>query len=128
MTSEVGGLGDGFPGEILDGFGLMTSAALKYHPMKVPQERSSGLIGAIPVGFVREQHPDVIVSYLIFAEDVLRNAAALGYIDSTYPPLLPSVLAHTPNAFGLGYLHVLVAQQSRCSYDQVTAEVSRANR
>jgi hypothetical protein len=34
MTSEIGGLGYGFKGYIMDGAGLVTPLALAYHPLK----------------------------------------------------------------------------------------------
>ena len=48
MTSEIGGLGWGFRGTILDGAGLGSPEAIRYHPMRVPEERSNGSLGEIP--------------------------------------------------------------------------------
>jgi len=53
LTSEVGGLGHAFRGRVLDGFGLISPAALPYHPLRVPEERSSGTIGAIPPAYIQ---------------------------------------------------------------------------
>lgn len=73
LSSEVGGLGYSFKGKLYDAAGLVDPRAIKFHPMRVPEERSSGNIGAIPVGYVREVKPDIIVSYDIFAEAFLKS-------------------------------------------------------
>jgi hypothetical protein len=39
MTSEIGGLGYGFKGHMVDGAGLISPDALQYHPMSVPKCR-----------------------------------------------------------------------------------------
>jgi hypothetical protein len=72
LTSEVGGLGAGFDGPLLDGAGLITPEALAYHPMRVPEQRSSGLYGAIPAEYVRAVRPELIVSMDVFAEEWMR--------------------------------------------------------
>jgi len=73
LSSEVGGLGDGFDGEILDGAGLISPAALAYHPMDVPSQRQSGLFGSIPAAYVEQVQPELIVSMDVFAQDLLRS-------------------------------------------------------
>jgi hypothetical protein len=126
MTSEIGGLGDGFKGEILDGFGLATPAAIKYHPMRVPQERSSGLSGSIPFGFVQEAHPDVIVSYKFYAEDVLRKIDPAVYTDLTYQPLPHAEMVHYREVNNKNPMHVLVANHGACSSTEIDANVKAA--
>jgi len=79
LSSEVGGLGEGFPGRIEDGFGLISPAALRFHPMAVPQERSSGTLGAIPPAFVQQVNPELIVSYNVFAEALERSPILARY-------------------------------------------------
>ena len=69
MTSEIGGLGYAFGGEIVDGAGLITPAALEYHPMQVPEQRRNGRIGAIPAAFVYQQLPELVVSYEVFVQE-----------------------------------------------------------
>ena len=41
-----------FPGRILDAAGLASKDALKFHPLKIPQERERGDLGAIPPRYV----------------------------------------------------------------------------
>jgi hypothetical protein len=63
MTSEIGGLGYGFKGYILDGCGLISPDALKHHPLKVGTQRLHSGFGAIPAAYVNEKKPELIVSY-----------------------------------------------------------------
>lgn len=76
MTSEIGGLGWAFPGKIMDAVGLVSPECLKYHPMPVPNQRSSGGIGAIPPQAVYDLHPDLIVSMETFSEALRGDMAA----------------------------------------------------
>jgi len=122
MTSEIGGLGDGFKGEILDGFGLASPAAIKYHPMRVPEERSSALLGAIPLGFVQETHPDVIVSYQSFAESVLKNFDPSMYVHYEYPGLPSEEMAQFK--WTNSRLHILAAKSGTCSPGSIDRAVS----
>jgi len=69
LTSEIGGLGYSFKGEIIDGMGLITPRALDYHPMSVPQQRQSGALGAIPAQMVENENPELIVSYPGFVQE-----------------------------------------------------------
>ena len=114
MSSEIGGLGEGFEGEILDAVGLATPAAIKYHPMRVPGERSSGDLGEIPTGFVSEMHPDVIVSYDVFAESLLKNPDRSIYTEFTYPAL-PAAEMPRYSDWSKHRLHILVAKSGLCS-------------
>lgn len=86
VTSEIGGLGYGYQGHIDDAFGLISPAALRYHPMRVPEERRSGGIGAIPPGYVRETRPGLIVTYDYFAEALLRSDVVEHYVRIELPP------------------------------------------
>lgn len=73
MTSEIGGLGWTFRGRIIDAAGLISPECLKYHPMRVPEERSSGIIGAIPPRAVRDLAPELVVSMETFSEAFRRD-------------------------------------------------------
>ncbi len=95
LTSEIGGLGYGFSGYIADGAGLISPNALKYHPMKVPEERSNGTIGAIPSGYVAEVNPELIVSHEIFVEAFRRSPVAAGYAMWTCSPYTDSDLVQS---------------------------------
>lgn len=88
LTSEIGGLGYSFQGRIADGAGLVTPRALRFHPMKIPEERSSGLFGAIPVGFVQEVNPEIIISYEIFSEAFVKSKLVERYEEIQEPAFL----------------------------------------
>ncbi len=91
----MGGLGFGFKGKVLDGAGLLTESALKYHPMKVPQERPDGLTGAIPPGYVKESNPDIIVSYDCFCGAFMKSPESANYVNIKEPIFTSSDLAIT---------------------------------
>ena len=126
MTSEIGALGHSFHGYIYDGVGLTNPDALKYHPMKVPQERRTGTLGAIPVGYVREKLPDVIVSYDTYAEALLRSSAMQNYVDRAYPIFLPAdSLQELKARSAHRALHVMVRAGGHCDTSRVQQEVAR---
>jgi len=89
LTSEIGGLGYSFKGKIIDAAGLATNQALDFHPMLIPQERSSEGIGAIPPAFVRQIKPDLIVSYEHFIEALLKDKIVDEYSEIIVPAFLP---------------------------------------
>jgi hypothetical protein len=122
MSSEIGGLGEGFEGEILDAVGLATPSAIKYHPMRVPDERSSGDLGEIPTGFVSEMRPDVIVSYDVFAESLLKNPDRSTYAEFVYPAL-PAAEMPRYSDWSKHRLHILVARSGLCSSTALDARV-----
>lgn len=98
LTSEIGGFGFGFAGPIDDGFGLVSPGALKYQPLKVPDERSSGDLGAIPPGYVAEIDPPIIASYDIFIEAFLRSAVSERYVRLELPAFTPDDIARARDA------------------------------
>jgi hypothetical protein len=127
MTSELGGLGEAFHGYIYDGFGLTNPDALKYQPLKVPEERSSGTIGAIPWRYAREKMPDIIVSYDVYATALLKSPVLDKYKDLAFPTFAPpdsSPLLAT--SFGDRKLHVMVKSNGHCDAQSVNDSVARA--
>jgi hypothetical protein len=125
MSSEIGGLGEGFEGEILDAVGLATPSAIKYHPMRVPEERSSGDLGEIPTGFVSEMRPDVIVSYDVFAESLLKNPDTSIYTELVYPALPAAEMPHYRD-WSRHRLYILVARSGSCSSTALDARVRQS--
>jgi hypothetical protein len=93
MAPEIGGLGYSFKGHILDTAGLASPSALRYHPMPIPEERASGMIGAVPTAFIEATKPDIIVSMDLFIEDFLKSPWQNNYhhLEET------TVLNHSPN-------------------------------
>lgn len=97
LSSEVGGLGHAFGGKILDGAGLISPEALKHHPMRVPEERPFGFFGAIPVEFVRETRPELIVSMDVFIGAFERSDVAAEYTVSREPLYVDDDLRRVPH-------------------------------
>jgi hypothetical protein len=62
LSAEIGGLGYSFKGRVHDALGLGDPEALRFHPMRVPQERASYSVGAIPPGYAELRDADLIVS------------------------------------------------------------------
>jgi hypothetical protein len=89
LTSEIGGIGYYFNGRILDAAGLASPGALDFHPMKIPEQRSGGAVGAIPPGYVKENLPDLIVSYDSFAQALLNDEIIHQYNMVLIPAFLP---------------------------------------
>lgn len=67
VTSEIGGIGYSFKGKVYDAFGLSDPVAMRFHPMKVPDERQGYGVGAIPPKYVELRDPDFIVSMPVFS-------------------------------------------------------------
>ncbi len=89
MTSEIGGLGFAFKGKVYDGVGLISEGALKYHPMKVPEQRPTGDFGSIPAGYIKEIQPDIIVSYDVYMDGLITPDVLDKYVrikDDIYAP------------------------------------------
>jgi hypothetical protein len=127
MTSELGGLGESFHGYIYDGFGLTNPDALRYHPLKVPEERSSGIIGAIPWRYVMDKRPDIVVSYDIYAKGLLNSPVLNNYQDEAFPTFAPpDSSAQLATTFGDRKLHVMVKIGGRCDAPSVNESVARA--
>ena len=110
LSSEIGGLGYEFTGSILDAAGLASPDALKYHPLRIPEERESGDLGAIPPEFVEENMPELIVSYDVFAMALLNSAVAQKYNILTIPAYLPedAVFSNTGEIWGSKFLRIYI--------------------
>jgi len=86
LSPEIGGLGFEFKGRVIDALGLVTPLALEFHPLDIPNERKSGLIGSIPPKLVEATQPDYIVALEIFAEAFLQSDTSNLYT-TTYIPI-----------------------------------------
>jgi len=129
LTSEIGGLGYSFKGKILDGAGLASRDALTFHPMAIPVQRSSGTSGAIPYEFVIASEPDIIVSYDIFAEELLSKDVSAEYHLITLPAYLPEDIQYSKNGFLWGskflrvYMHKsLPLSANLCKFALATSQ------
>lgn len=111
MTSEIGGLGYGFGGKILDGCGLISPDAINYHPMKVPEQRTSSLIGAIPLKYVQEKMPELLVSLESFCEEFSSSGLAQEKYHKIQLPVFTARdlrLAPDSNIWGSNFLLVYI--------------------
>jgi hypothetical protein len=135
LSSEIGGLGYGFKGRLLDGVGLATPSAIKYHPMRVPQDRDDGANGAIPPGFVVEMRPDVVVTYEMFSRAFRRDYDRSVFDDLVVPPLPvqegAKVASTNPCPIRMGncwrneHVHVFVSRQGACPVQALTDAVKQ---
>ena len=127
MTSEIGALGYAFQGYVADGFGIASPAAIKYHPLRVPEERSNPLLAAIPAGFVRERKPDLIVTYDILGKSVLEASDIQAeYADLRFYPVLPREASFgVPPVWGEQTFHVLVRKNGSCPVSKADENLSR---
>ncbi|KAF1079960.1 MAG: hypothetical protein GQF41_3636 [Candidatus Rifleibacterium amylolyticum] len=89
LTSEIGGTGYAFRGKIYDAVGLASADAVKFHPMKVPEQRESSGIGAIPPEYVKFKNPDIIVSHDLFAKALQASEVIKQYNAFRVPIYLP---------------------------------------
>ncbi len=121
LTSEIGGLGWSFHGRIRDGLGLASPEALRWHPMKIPEERGAPVVGAVPVGFVREAHPGLIVSADIFAVALLRSDALAGYEQWACPIYneRDRRLTDLPGPWGAVVLHVFARRDVAAAHSDL---------
>jgi hypothetical protein len=87
LAPEIGALGFMYEGYIYDAVGLATPEALRFHPLKVPEERRSHSNGAIPPGMVEFFMPDIIVTSDSLSEAFRRTAVANSYTKSSLPSL-----------------------------------------
>lgn len=118
-AAEIGGLGWTFSGKILDGAGLASPEVLAYHPLRVPEERATGVIGAIPGRAFAAFRPDVVVSMDVFAEDFVRKAATLpGLSDYVAwwkePVFAPGLPRSLPKTLWGSRWAVVFARAGRC--------------
>lgn len=81
LTSEIGGIGHGFKGYILDSAGLVTPEVLNY-----PEITNSG--GDIIPEFITDANPDIIVSYDIFIDEAVITGNFGNYKQEAYPVFL----------------------------------------
>jgi len=110
MCSEIGALGYSYKGYIYDACGLASEEALKYHPMKVPEDRPNGVVGAIPPGYVEKAGPDIIVCYDSFGRALTRSDVLKDYVHIRESVFMPEDKAKSsgPRLWGSNALNVYI--------------------
>ena len=73
LTSEIGAIGWTYRSKIVDGLGLVSPEVLRYHPLRVPSQRASGGIGAIPAQAIVDLRPDLVVGMETLLSDFLAQ-------------------------------------------------------
>jgi hypothetical protein len=84
-SSEIGALGYAFHGRVYDTFGIADPDARRFHPMAVPEERSSYGVGAIPPQYIEFHKPDFVVSMPCFSEAFRASNVLSRYITYDCP-------------------------------------------
>jgi len=133
MSSEIGALGWTFHGPILDGLGLASPEAVRYHPIPVPGGLANpnffGIMSGIPGGYVRDFRPDLIVSYDIFAQPALPAVASLHYAMYSFPLFVREDRRYANSLWGATHMLVFVSPTGPCSpmavYDSVSTALER---
>ena len=101
MTSEVGALGWEFGGRIIDAAGVTSPECLRYHPLRIPEDRETGILGAIPPQAVLDMRPDLLVSMDIFSKGVRRELDSGGIVGyrllAEYPVTSMGPEGHSPD-------------------------------
>jgi hypothetical protein len=110
LSSEIGGLGYEFKGTILDAAGLASPEALAFHPLKVPEERERGNLGVIPLEYVEEKLPEIIVTYDEFGLNLIKSKISEEYMVITIPAYLTEDrrFSKTNMIWGSKYLRVYI--------------------
>jgi hypothetical protein len=127
LSSEVGGLGYGFRGSILDAVGLTSSGVSEFHPMSVPGQRPAGWVGAIPPALVAQRSPELIVSLELFSGALRRSDLLEGYQQVSLPIYIDADRAAfgvdaAPQLWGGTKLHVWIRNDlDRSRFDAALA-------
>lgn len=80
LTSEIGALGYGFRGKVVDAVGIASPASLAYHPLPAPEERLDPGDAPVPRRLVRDLAPGLIVAVDRHLTATLRDPVSLDYI------------------------------------------------
>lgn len=90
VAPEIGALGMSFPGEIIDAVGLATPHSITYHPLKVPEQRRGGYLGAVPPQLVRDLNPDLVVGLPSLMEALMQDPIIADYREIRIPIISPA--------------------------------------
>lgn len=116
-TTEIGGIGYGFKGPVFDAFGLADPEAIRYHPLKVPEERADYGIGAIPPAYVEFRRPDFVVTLDVYSQALQSSEVVKSYnkYDCPFPPdLLIYSKKSGVKVFSRKYIPLDVLEKTGC--------------
>ena len=85
---EIGALGFAFTGKIEDTVGLASPGSLRFHPLKVPEQRPTGFHGGVPARLIQESLPRVIIGLDVFMTDFMNSPISERYEMRKVPPVL----------------------------------------
>jgi len=95
-TAEIGALGYGFAGKVLDAAGIASPELLHYHPLPVPEERHDPTWAPVPRQLVRELSPELVVSVDRHMDAVLEDPVVERYVHQRLPLYFPADEARRP--------------------------------
>ncbi len=115
MASEIGGLGFAFKGYIYDAVGIASPPALEHHPLKIPEQRESGMLGSIPTDYALRVRPDIIVSIAGLVENNFQERLKSDYkLEETSIFIEQDMLAHSnPNVWGHKIIQIYYLRSER---------------
>src|SRR5690606_19466222 len=73
MTSEIGAVGFGFRGRVLDGAGIASPEALRYYPLSIPDERYDTADAPVPLRYLKDRRPGLVIAVDRHLEAVLSD-------------------------------------------------------
>jgi hypothetical protein len=113
VAPEIGGLGRGFSGDIVDAAGLASPKVVPHHPLRIPEQRAAGYLGSVPPALVGEIRPDFIVGLPTLLAAVAKSAEIAEYqrieVPITYTTF--SGIQHPINVWGNNYV-IIFARKS----------------
>ena len=114
MAPEIGALGFEFKGKIVDAVGLASPEALKFHPLKVPEQRPTSAHGGVPAALVVYVRPKLVVGLEGFMLDFLKSNESAAYDIRRTSPVDSDDLIFIPNGrvFGSNALIIAVRRDS----------------
>jgi hypothetical protein len=117
VAPEIGALGYGFRGDLIDAVGLASPASLTFHPLRVPEERQGGYQGAVPPQLVKNTQPDVVIGLPSLMYAVVRDPHLTNYTKIEIPITLPPPHERVPTTVW-GNSHITVLVQN-AKYEEV---------
>jgi hypothetical protein len=90
--------------------------------MQVPLERDSGTFGAVPIRYIIDQDPGLIVSYEIFIKEFLLSPIREDYVEVVLPALLKPDMSRYGGVFGCDKLYIFIRKDIYHGYEEAIDE------